>query len=364
MRPAGKTSLIAVLAIAMLALTGCSLYRMVVTSQIKDGGRMENPDAYRAGKELVEVSWRQSSDNYYRCFSLRFYQENDMPLLTGWFPSRSGGDEVRKSGTDAFSDPIPWQLTWVQWFELQNTLAESALPAYKKPSADAVDGTDSELRVVWRTEDGEERQSLSGSHAEALETLVLGIAEDAYAASELEAEQHEVRETAVLTGIYWDQRAPSESDCFSFRLKDAPGALREGMGAAFSYRYRTQSGEPVSRTNVPLSPEQAQQALTHIGQALRAQELPAYRPGAYPQDTADSYLAATWSDDDQTFTNLYSGADAGTLFTLLTELAGQAEADYLARPVPEGGWACERCGAPNGSNVFCTECGSRRSAEK
>ena len=74
MRPAGKTSLIAVLAIAMLALTGCSLYRMVVTSQIKDGGRMENPDAYRAGKELVEFSWRQSSDNYYRCFSLRFYQ--------------------------------------------------------------------------------------------------------------------------------------------------------------------------------------------------------------------------------------------------------------------------------------------------
>ena len=214
----------------MLALAGCSLYRMVVTSQIKDGGRMENPDAYRAGKELVEVSWRQSSDNYYRCFSLRFYQENDMPLLTGWFPSRSGGDEVRKSGTDAFSDPIPWQLTWVQWFELQNTLAESALPAYKKPSADAVDGTDSELRVVWRTEDGEERQSLSGSHAEALETLVLGIAEDAYAASELEAEQHEVRETAALTGIYWDQRAPSESDCFSFRLKDAPGALQGGHG--------------------------------------------------------------------------------------------------------------------------------------
>ena len=59
-----------------------------------------------------------------------------MPLLTGWFPSQSGGDEVRESRMDAFSNPIPWQLTWVQWFALQNMLAESDLPEYRKPSSD------------------------------------------------------------------------------------------------------------------------------------------------------------------------------------------------------------------------------------
>ena len=42
---------------------------------------MENPDAYRAGKELAEFEWRQNHRNYYSCFSLKFYQENDMPLL-------------------------------------------------------------------------------------------------------------------------------------------------------------------------------------------------------------------------------------------------------------------------------------------
>ena len=98
---------------------------------------MENPDAYRTGKELVEVEWRQNHRNYYSSFSLKFYQENDMPLLTGWFPSQSGGDEIRESQTDAFSNPVPWQLTWVQWFELQNMLAESDLPEYRKPSLDA-----------------------------------------------------------------------------------------------------------------------------------------------------------------------------------------------------------------------------------
>ena len=48
--------------------------------------------------------------------------------------------------------------------------------------------TDSEIRVIWRTDDGDEIQKLSGSHAEALETLVLSIAEEAYAASNLETE--------------------------------------------------------------------------------------------------------------------------------------------------------------------------------
>ena len=64
MKSAVKAALITVLVIALLVLTGCSLYRLVVTSQIKDGGRMENPDAYRVGKELVEVEWRQTHRNY------------------------------------------------------------------------------------------------------------------------------------------------------------------------------------------------------------------------------------------------------------------------------------------------------------
>ena len=110
-----------------------------------------------------------------------------MPLLIGRFPDRSG-DEMRESETDAFSNPIPWQLTWVQWFELQNMLAESDLPAYRQPSPKLQDEPDSEIRVIWRTDDGNEIQKLSGSHAEALETLVLSIAEEAYATSNLETE--------------------------------------------------------------------------------------------------------------------------------------------------------------------------------
>ena len=148
---------------------------------------MENPDAYRAGKDLIEFTWQQNHMNSCKCFSLKFYRENDMPLLTGRFLSRENG-ETRESGTDAFSNPVPWQLTWVQWFELQNVLAESELPAYRKPSSDSYDEVDSEIRIVWRTDDGDEAQTLSGSHAEALEALVLGIAEEAYAASKLETE--------------------------------------------------------------------------------------------------------------------------------------------------------------------------------
>ena len=65
---------------------------------------MENPDAYRAGKDLIEFTCQRNHMNSCKCFSLKFYQENDMPLLTGRFLSRENG-ETRESGTDAFSNP-------------------------------------------------------------------------------------------------------------------------------------------------------------------------------------------------------------------------------------------------------------------
>lgn len=362
MKSAVKAALIPLSVIALLALTGCSLYRLVVTSQIKDGGRMENPDAYRAGKELVEFEWRQNHRNYYSCFSLKFYQENDMPLLTGWFPSQSGGDEIRESRTDAFSNPIPWQLTWVQWFELQNMLAETDLPEYRKPSSDAVDETDSEIRVVWRTDDGDETQTLSGSHAEALEALVLGIAEEAYAASKLETEQRAVRETAELIGIYWNQSAPSARDCFSFLLAERTMPSRSEKQMLFSYRYQDGGGKTVSRKGTAVEPEKARAYFSSIGQELRVLGLPVY-PGVCPDGVADSYIAATWQDGGEVFTNDYCGDSAQSIFNLLAAFAEETEALIFSRPAPEDGWKCPSCGMPNGRSVFCMECGAMRSAK-
>ena len=336
MRKALKIALIVVLVIAVITLAGVLLYRFFIGSRIQDGGRMENPDAYRAGKELVEFEWRQNHRNFYSCFSLKFYMENDMPLLAGWFPSQSGGDEVRESRMDAFSNPVPWQLTWVQWFALQNMLAESDLPEYRKPSSDTADETDSEIRIVWRTDDGDEAQTLSGSQAEALETLVLGIAEEAYAASKPETEQREVRETAELIGIYWEQNASSARECFSFLLDE--------------------------RT-MPSRPEKAQAYFSSIGQELRALELPV-SPGVCPDGIVDSCIAATWHDSGEVFTNNYCGDRAQSIFNLLAAFAEETEAGIFSRPVPDGGWNCPECGMPNGSSVFCAECGARRSAKE
>ena len=363
MKSAVKAALITVSVIALLALAGCSLYRLVVTSQIKDGGRMENPDAYRAGKDLVEVEWRQNHRNYYSSFSLKFYQENDMPLLTGWFPSQSGGGEIRESQTDAFSNPIPWQLTWVQWFALQNVLAESDLPVYRKPSSDSYDEVDSEIRIVWRADDGDEAQTLSGSHAEALESLALGIAEEAYAASKLETEQREVRETAELIGIYWEQNASSARDCFSFLLDERTLPSRAEKQMLFSYWYQDGDGKPIFRKNAAVELEKAQAYFSSIGQELRALELPVY-PGTCPDGVVDSYLAATWQDSGEVFTNNYCGESAQSIFNLLVAFAEETETGIFSRPAPDGGWKCPECGMSNGSSVFCAECGIRRPAEE
>ena len=362
MRKALKIALIIVSVIAFITLAGVLLYRFFIGSRIQDEGRMENPDAYRAGKDLVEFEWRQNHRNYYSSFSLKFYQENDMPLLTGWFPSQSGGDEIRESQTDAFSNPIPWQLTWVQWFELQNVLAESDLPAYRKPSSDSYDEVDSEIRIVWRTDDGDEAQTLSGSHAEALEALVLGIAEEAYAASKLETEQREVRETAELVGIHWEQNASSARDCFSFLLDERTMPSRPEKQMLFSYRYQDGDGKTIFRENAAVEPEKAQAYFSSIGQELRVLGLPVY-PGVCPDGIVDSCIAATWQDSGEVFTNNYCGEGAQSIRTLLTEFAAQTELQVFSSPAPENGWKCPSCGMPNGSSVFCAECGARRSAE-
>ena len=357
-----KIALIIVSVIAFITLAGVLLYRFFIGSRIQDEGRMENPDAYRAGKDLVEFEWRQNHRNYYSSFSLKFYQENDMPLLTGWFPSQSGGDEIRESQTDAFSNPIPWQLTWVQWFALQNVLAESDLPAYRKPSSDSYDEVDSEIRIVWRTDDGDEAQTLSGSQAEALEALVLGIAEEAYAASKLETEQREVRETAELVEIYWEQNASFARDCFSFLLDERTLPSRAEKQMLFSYRYQDGDGKPIFRQDIAVEPEKAQAYFSSIGQELRVLDLPVY-PGVCPDGIVDSCIAATWQDSGEVFTNNYCGESAQSIFNLLVAFAGETEAGIFSRPVPDGGWKCPACGMPNGSSVFCAECGARRPAE-
>lgn len=303
MRKALKIALIIVSVIAFITLAGVLLYRFFIGSRIQDEGRMENPDAYRSGKDLVEFEWRQNHRNYYSSFSLKFYQENDMPLLTGWFPSQSGGDEIRESQTDAFSNPIPWQLTWVQWFELQNVLAESELPEYRKPSDESYDETDSKIWIVWRTDDGDEAQTLSGSHAEALEALVLGIAEEAYAASKLETEQREVRETAELVGIYWEQNASSARDCFSFLLDERTLPSRAEKQMLFSYQYQDGDGKPIFRQDIAVEPEKAQACFSSIRQELRALDLPVYHPSAGPDGAENSCICATWQDGSEVFTN-------------------------------------------------------------
>ena len=58
---------------------------------------MENPDAYRVGKELNEFRWQQTHTNSNRCFTMHFYLENDLPVLTGRFLSPDGGETVCSS---------------------------------------------------------------------------------------------------------------------------------------------------------------------------------------------------------------------------------------------------------------------------
>ena len=130
----------------------------------------------------------------------------------------------------------------------------------------------------------------------------------------------------------------------------------------FSYRYQDGDGKPIFRQNIAVEPEKARTYFSSIGQELRALELPV-SPGVCPDGVADSCIAATWQDGGEVFTNNYCGAGAQSIFNLLAAFAEETEIRIFSRPAPDGGWKCPECGMPNGSSVFCAECGARRPAE-
>ena len=130
----------------------------------------------------------------------------------------------------------------------------------------------------------------------------------------------------------------------------------------FSYRYQDGGGKTVSRKDTAVEPEKAQAYFSSIGQELRVLGLPVY-PGVCPDGVADSYIAATWQDGGEVFTNDYCGDSAQSIFNLLAAFAEETEALIFSRPAPEDGWKCPSCGMPNGRSVFCMECGAMRSAK-
>ena len=130
----------------------------------------------------------------------------------------------------------------------------------------------------------------------------------------------------------------------------------------FSYRYQ-KDGETISRRNTALAPEKAQAYLSRLEKELRALKLPAYCPNAHPQNAADSCISATWTNGDVPFIDRYDALAAQTVHDLLVKFAEETEAWVFSSPAPENGWRCPSCGMPNGSSIFCVECGTRRSAK-
>ena len=128
-------------------------------------------------------------------------------------------------------------------------------------------------------------------------------------------------------------------------------------------RGHSKQRKPIFRKNAAVEPEKAQAYFSSIGQELRALELPV-SPGVCPDGVADSCIAATWQDGGEVFTNNYCGESAQSIFDLLVAFTEETEAGIFSRPAPDGGWKCPECGMPNGSSVFCAECGVRRPAEE
>lgn len=360
-----KKFAIIILVVAALAAAGIFLFRHFVTNRIMDRGGMTNPDAgteYAGDTDLVYVSWSQNHAVRQKCFDLQFYLYDGEPMLAGKFTDRAG-DELRTSGSDGFSLPIPWPLEREQWDALDALLRQTELPEYRRPSSDSYDAVDSKLTVCRGKGGNEVTYNYGGGDADELESTVLGIAHDAYEKSLSIKENRNVSETARITDFYWDQAAASADESFCFRLGGGTMAfLQPKEGIFFSCKCYDENHERIVIGDLELSYDIASQYLERIARELRAHELKEYdSPKRYNSDAVSSCIIVKWEEGEEVFSNIYDGENAERMRELLTETAVDMRELQAALPIPEGGWRCE-CGKVNGNYRFCAECGKQRPA--
>ena len=97
-------------------------------------------------------------------------------------------------------------------------------------------------------------------------------------------------------------------------------------------------------------------------------ELPVY-PGVCPDGVADSYIAATWQDGGEVFTNDYCGDGAQSIFNLLAAFAEETEAwifqDLHRKAAGSARRAeCRMAAAYFAQNVEHTPCGNKKTNNK
>ena len=170
-----------------LGLGGALLFRHFVTNRIMDRDGMVNPAASgpaadnRAVSEtaqLVDFFWSQNHMNYSACFTFDLSGGPEAPVLKCRFVEVENGEYIEIGGwadmTQEEKPAVPFASE--RWTELEDYLRTAGLPAYRSPSPDLLDATDSTVSVCWRDGGVEFTNRYDGEHASDLLALVQSIA--------------------------------------------------------------------------------------------------------------------------------------------------------------------------------------------
>ena len=118
-----------------------------------------------------------------------------------------------------------------------------------------------------------------------------------------------------LVGIYWEQNAASERDCFSFLIDERTLLSRPEKQMYFSYRYQGGDGRPIFRKNAAVEPEKARACLSSIAKelrVLRSSGLSSWRTSCKTRRTAASPPHGL--DGDTSFINRYDAQAAQVVY--------------------------------------------------
>lgn len=260
--------------------------------------------------EMTAFSWSHNNMDRSDCYSFALFIQYGEPKISAWYFDSETGEDVEK-------EALP--IEWIEWYDVENFIRTAGLSVYKKPLFRTEDYFSNTITVKWNREGKEKEITYGEGNSSGLYSILNNILENAVSNAEKQ-NNRAVEDTAVLTEFSWNQSSSVSYQCFNFYAGNPSFRLPDGK-KYLNCQFTDSEHEIIQITDAELTDGQWKTLEDYLRKPA-VSDLPQYTaPSSYMLDGDDSCIAVKWTENGESFTNLYNGQNANEFWTFITEFA-------------------------------------------
>lgn len=260
--------------------------------------------------EMTAFSWSHNNMDRSDCYSFALFIQYGEPKISARYFDSETGEDVEK-------EALP--IEWIEWYDVENFIRTASLSVYKKPLFRTEDYFSNTITVKWNREGKEKEITYGEGNSSGLYFILNNILENAVSNAEKQ-NNRAVEDTAVLTEFSWNQSSSVSYQCFNFYAGNPSFRLPDGK-KYLNCQFTDSEHEIIQITDAELTDGQWKTLEDYLRKPA-VSDLPQYTaPSSYMLDGDDSCIAVKWTENGESFTNLYNGQNANEFWTFITEFA-------------------------------------------